>query len=452
MRKWDHWVDAALVNLLARRLDKFSKPVWLDMSCNDGEVESFSEPGPWDRSAVVIKMEGPSLSKWLSYLPKMGNKTSTKFLNDRQNMLLFSGNDYLCLSSHPAVRKAASSASLEHGMGPRGSVLVCGNTSYHESVASTLATLTKKEACVLCPTGFAANVAFLVTVGNIISLLSTSKKKPPVHEQVAIFSDEFNHASIIDGIRTAEKHGEARLFFYRHCDVSHLEHLLSTCSMEKKLVITDSLFSMDGDFAPLPELAALRQKHGFLLAIDDAHGTLVCGENGGGVAEWYGCENDVDIVIGCISKAIGTLGGFIACSNKWKQLIESRGRSFIYTTTIPVPIVAASNAALMVAKKEKWRKETLWKRVNDFRKLTGLDIKSPIISVVVGDEKTALSACRHLLISGFFIVSVLPPIVPPNSCRLRITLTCAHTTEDIRRLVEALLPFIKSLQTVSSKM
>ncbi|KAK7817850.1 8-amino-7-oxononanoate synthase [Quercus suber] len=300
-----------------------------------------------------------------------------------KKLLLFSGNDYLGLSSHPTIGKAAAKAALELGMGPRGSALICGYTNYHRLLESCLADLKMKEDCLLCPTGFAANMALMVALGNIGALL-TAGRTPLEEERIAIFSDSLNHASIIDGIRLAERQKSVELFIYRHCDMSHLNALLLNCKTKRKVVVTDGLFSMDGDFAPMIELVKLRRKHQFLLVIDDAHGTFVCGKNGGGVAEEFNCEGDVDICIGTLSKAAGCHGGFIACSKRWKKLIQSRGRSFIFSTAMPVPIAAAAHAAVIVAKKETWRRREIWKRVQDFHALTGIPITSPIISLIVG--------------------------------------------------------------------
>lgn len=279
-------------------------------------------------------------------------------------------------------------------------------------------------------------MAFLTAVGNIGLLLAGGK--PSYDDRVAIFSDALNHASIIDGIRLAEKQGGAMAFVYRHCDMCHLDELLSNCPMKKRVVVTDSLFSMDGDFAPMAELAKLRKKHGFLFVIDDAHATFVCGKRGGGAAEMFNCETDVDICVGTLSKAAGCHGGFIGCSKKWKLLIQSRGRSFIFSTSTPVPIAAASHAAVVVAKEEAWRRSVIWNRVQEFRALTGIPAESHIISIIVGSEHKALQASRHLLKLGFHITAIRPPTVPPKSCRLRITLTAAHTTDDLRKLTDAL--------------
>ncbi|THU61294.1 hypothetical protein C4D60_Mb07t21780 [Musa balbisiana] len=456
MALWDQWVEAALVKLASKNLLRSTRPISLTPAAAlhfaADEVETFDGPRQWDRSSVEVEMDERAFREWLSELPDPGGESIAKDENVSRKLLLFSGNDYLGLSSHPAVRKAAAKAAQEHGMGPRGSALICGYSNYHMLLEASLAELKNKEDCLLCPTGFAANVAFMSALGSICSLLAVGGR-PSKDQKIAIFSDAFNHASIIDGIRLVERQQEAEVFVYQHRDMEIwvpisrvfnfsagpilVPNQTGTVSVVQA-VYAASLFSMDGDFAPIGDLVELRKKHGFLLAIDDAHSTLVCGENGGGLLEVYGCESDVDICIGTLSKAVGCLGGFVACSNKWKQLIQSRGRSFIFSTSLPVPIVAASHASLVVARKEKWRRTAIWSRVDDFNALTRLNITSPIISLVIGSEKEALCASRHMLESGFHITAIRPPTVPPNSCRLRITLSAAHTSEDIKKLVAAL--------------
>ncbi|KAK0598627.1 hypothetical protein LWI29_036462 [Acer saccharum] len=449
---WDDWVEEALSKLQSLKLLRSLRPIYVStneqqLQLLGEEYEVFDEMQQWDRSSVEVSISQTTFHRWLHEIPSSGDEIVYRdgVVNDEAGMssrqfkklLLFSGNDYLGLSSHPTIGKAAAKAALEHGMGPRGSALICGYTNYHRLLESCLADLKKKEDCLLCPTGFAANMAVMVALGNIASLLPAGEK-PSKDEKVAIFSDAFNHASIIDGIRLAERTKNVEVFVYRHCDMSHLNSQLSSCTMKKKVVVTDSLFSMDGDFAPMIELVKLRKKYGFLLVLDDAHGTFVCGKNGGGVAEAFNCERDVDICVGTLSKAAGCNGGFIACSERWKQFIQSRGRSFIFSTATTIPIAAAAHAAVIVAKKETWRRTAIWNRVRDFQALTGIPISSPIISVVVGSEEKALQASRHLLKSGFHVTAIRPPTVPSNSCRLRITLSAAHTTEDLKKLTTAL--------------
>ncbi|XP_010536547.1 PREDICTED: 8-amino-7-oxononanoate synthase [Tarenaya hassleriana] len=450
---WDKWVERAVQVLESRKILRSLRPLSLAKQNEDERVETRGNEGDdyevfdgmcqWDRASVEVSVSRPTFQKWLHDVPSNGEEILDQgVLGDGgkglfKKLLLFSGNDYLGLSSHPTIANALANAAQEHGMGPRGSALICGYTTYHRLLESSLAELKKKEDCLLCPTGFAANMALLVAIGSVASLLPPSGK-PLGDEKVAIFSDALNHASIIDGIRLAERQGNVEVFVYRHCDMPHLSSLLSSCKMKKKVVVTDSLFSMDGDFAPMAELSRLRKKHGFLLVIDDAHGTFVCGENGGGVAEAFNCENDVDLCVGTLSKAAGCLGGFIACSKRWKRLIQSRGRSFIFSTAIPVPMAAAAYAAIVVARKEKWRRRAGWDRVKEFKALSGVHISSPIISLIVGDENKALQASRYLLRSGFHVMAIRPPTVPPNSCRLRVTLSAGHTEEDVKKLVSSL--------------
>ncbi|MCL7034260.1 hypothetical protein MKW94_009591, partial [Papaver nudicaule] len=352
---WDFWVEEALSKLESLKLLRSLRPIITTQNHHESEqsLQTFHNLSSWDRSSVEIQISEPTFQNWVQNLPSSGDEI-IPIIRDSipegeaqsqpqrlRKLVLFSGNDYLGLSSHPTVRKAAAEAVLKYGMSPRGSALICGYTSHHRLLESCLADLKKKEDCLLCPTGFAANMALMVALGSVGSLLAASKQSLK-NEKVAIFSDALNHASIIDGIRLVDRQ-HVQIFVYKHCDMVHLNTLLSTCTLQKKVVVSDGLFSMDGDFAPIKELAKLRKKHGFLLVIDDAHGTLVCGKNGGGVAEEFNCENDVDICVGTLSKAAGCHGGFIACSKKWKQLLQSRGRSFIFSTALPVPIVAAAH-------------------------------------------------------------------------------------------------------------
>ncbi|KAL3647514.1 hypothetical protein CASFOL_008482 [Castilleja foliolosa] len=442
---WDTWLEEALSKLESLKVLRSLRPIQLhtiSQSNPNQKLQLFDGLNEWDRASVEVNISESTFRKWLHDVPSSGDDNDdyvyeNKIVDDKveptdgklMKLIVFSGNDYLGLSSHPMVSKAASQAAQEHGMGPRGSALICGYTNYHRLLESSLADLKRKE-------GFSANMAFMTAVGNIGLLVSGTK--PLKDDRVAIFSDALNHASIIDGIRLAEKQGNAVAFVYRHCDMCHLDELLSNCPMKKRVVVTDSLFSMDGDFAPMTELAKLRKKHGFLFVIDDAHATFVCGKNGGGAAEKFDCEADVDICIGTLSKAAGCHGGFIACSKKWKLLIQSRGRSFIFSTSTPVPVAAAAHAAVVVAKNESWRRRAIRALVQEFHSLTGIHVQSHIISIVVGREDKALQASRNLLELGFHVTAIRPPTVPANSCRLRVTLSAAHTKDDLRKLTNAL--------------
>ncbi|BBG98210.1 biotin F [Prunus dulcis] len=396
LRSWDNGVEEALQKLEHLQLLRSLRPIYLQNGPTqeaqnpvDDEFHVFDEMQPWDRSSVEVHIPEPTFQKWLHDIPSSGDEEGThKF----RKLLLFSGNDYLGLSSHPTIGKAASKAALEHGMGPRGSALICGYTDYHRRLESCIAELKKKEDCLLCPTGFAANMALMVALGNVGSLLAAGKT-PLTNEKIAIFSDALNHASIIDGIRLAERQKSVEIFIYRHCDMTHLNALF--------------LFSMDGDFAPMIELVKLRKEHGFLLVIDDAHGTFVCGKNGGGVAEQYNCERDVDICVGTLSKAAAKGG-----SNSYNQ-----GVGLLYFQLLRRYQLLLLPVLLLLWQERKH----------------GVEGKFGI-----GSEEKALQASQSLLKSGFHVTAIRPPTVPPNSCRLRVTLSATHTRDDIERFTAAL--------------
>ncbi|XP_078431364.1 8-amino-7-oxononanoate synthase-like [Wolffia australiana] len=301
-------------------------------------------------------------------------------------------------------------------MGPRSAALISGHTEYHRRLETLLAELHRKEACVITPTGFAANTALFAALGAVASINAASAR-PTTLEKIAVFSDALNHASIIDGLQMMERHRQAVVSVYRHNDMQHLDLLLTNCASEKKVVVTDSLFSMEGDFAPMLELVELRKKHGFLLVVDEAHTTLVCGKTGGGVGELYDIQDHLDIIVGTLSKATGCLGGYIACSDKFGNLVRGFGRPNMFTTATPLPVVAACYAAVTVARKEGWRRQAVWRKVQDFAAMTKHPASSPILSLVVGSEATALRASEHMLKRGFLVTAIRPPAVASDACR-----------------------------------
>ncbi|MFW5968872.1 MAG: aminotransferase class I/II-fold pyridoxal phosphate-dependent enzyme, partial [Persicimonas sp.] len=339
-----------------------------------------------------------------------------------RDLTLFSSNDYLGLSHHERVRRAAAEASEEVGLGPRGSALVCGYTSHHRALEEELARLKGCEAALLCPTGFATNLAVLSSLGD---------------SQTAIFSDELNHASIIDGCRLARRRG-ATLEVYPHTDVDALADLLEASEAERKVIVTDAVFSMDGDLAPLEELARLKEEYEALLVVDEAHATLVFGEEGGGVAEHFGLEEAVDIHVGTLSKAVGAHGGFVATSARWRRWILNRGRAFVFSTAQPVPVVEAARAAVRTVRDEPSIRRNLWARVDQLGARLGRDLESPIVPIVLGEEARALEASRRLFERGFHVTAIRPPTVPKGTSRLRVALSAAHTGRDVRRLADAI--------------
>ena len=363
-----------------------------------------------------------------------------------KKLTLFSSNDYLGLGSHEYVRTASGKAAYLHGAGPRSSPLVCGYTKLHRDLEVGLASLKKTQECLLFPTGFAANT------GTIPSLCDSP--------ECEIFSDALNHASIVDGCKLA-KGKCAKVTTYLHCDMFDLERVLQKSTAKRKLIITDSLFSVDGDWAPLKEIVALKQKYsgansGLLLMVDEAHSTLVCGKRGGGACEMFGLDgNEIDIHVGTLSKAFGSHGGFVCCSRDMKSILVSTARSQIFSTSLPAPCVAAALAALEIGSGNRMSKQSpvsneggllrakLWRHVNrvHYELCTSNDsgnrveligggvcegVLSPIFVLTFGDERKALAASGELLAKGIHAPAIRPPTVPkgtelfpPTALRLR---------------------------------
>lgn len=377
----------------------------------------------WE-SFVAKRLEDRSDRDLLRELRAVEFVSATKVRRDGELLHLFSSNDYLGLSSHPSVCAAAAAAARE-GMGPRGSALVCGYTTEHEALERDIAALKGAERALLTPTGYAANVGAMAALAG---------------EGCAIFSDELNHASIIDGIGLARRRG-ASLHVYRHRDAEHLAELMGASDAPRKLIVTDGVFSMDGDLAPLPELVALREEHGALLVVDDAHGTLVMGEHGGGTSEHFGCEGSVDLHIGTLSKAAGAQGGFLAGSAKMVELLLNEARTFVFSTALPLPVVAAARAAIAVAADEPELRERVFGHVDLVTSTLGIESSSPIVPLVVGDPDEAVALSDTLLENGFHIPAIRPPTVPAGTSRLRIALSASHDEVDVLALCDALYEF-----------
>ena len=341
-------------------------------------------------------------------------------LLDGRNVSLFSSNDYLGLSHHPDVIAAAQSALSEYGMGNRGAALICGYSELHHSLECDLARLKGAESALLFPTGYQANVGLL----SALSIPGT-----------VFFSDRLNHASIIDGIRL----GKCPVKIYDHRDINHLDQLLEQTKAQHKIVVTDGLFSMDGDLAPLDQLADLKSRHHFTFVVDEAHATLVYGQNGGGLAEHFDVAAAVDFHVGTLSKAVGAQGGFVACSNTRRQWLLNTARAFIFTTALPTVVVAAAQAALRVASESPSIRRGLWERVRQLSNALGRELESPIAPIVLNSESIALEHSRALLERGFHVTAIRPPTVPIGTSRLRIALSAAHTEQQLNDLIDSLV-------------
>ena len=345
---------------------------------------------------------------------------------DGKNYILLGSNGYLGLSVDPAVKEAARKALEKYGAGSGGSRLVSGSTDLHRELEDRIAGFKKTEAAILFSSGYLANV------GTISSL---------VGEGDVVYSDELNHASIIDGCRLSK----AEIKIYPHLDTGRLESLLREDNGRKcrKLVVTDTVFSMDGDVAPLKEITELSEKYGAALMVDEAHATGVLGKRGSGATEYFGVEERVPVVMGTLSKAVGSLGGYVAGSQKLVDFIRNRVRSYIFDTSLPAPSLAASIAAIHIIENEPERRECLWSLIHRFKAgiesmgLTVMPSDSAIVPVLVGEAAPALRFAAVLRERGVYTPAVRPPSVPPGMCRIRVTLMATHTEEQIDAALDA---------------
>ena len=345
---------------------------------------------------------------------------------DGVSLLDFSSNDSLNLAGDPRVTEAAALATRQFGSGARASALVSGRGPLHAELEQTLAEFEGTEAAILFPSGFAANLGLLNAVMSRGDL---------------VCADRLNHASLIDGCRSSD----ATFRVYRHNELDRLARVLETTPARRKFIVSDGVFSMDGDLAPLSELCDLAERHDAAVLVDEAHGTGVYGEHGRGVSELQGVEDRVAARIGTLSKAIGAIGGFVSGSTDLIEWLWNRGRTQVFSTAIPPSACAAAIAALGIIRAEPARRHTLMQQSAQLRddlltqgwRLPDA-VAGPIIPVIVGSAAAAVAASERLLQAGCFVPAIRPPTVPQNTARLRISLSCAHQDAEIHRLVTAL--------------
>ena len=345
---------------------------------------------------------------------------------DGRAVLDFCSNDYLDLAHDPEVARAVQEAAGAWGAGAGAAHLVTGHSDEHRALEEELAAFTGRESALLFSTGYMANV------GVITALAGRGE---------IIVQDRLNHASLIDGARQSG----ARLQRYRHADAADAGRLLDESAGRASLIVTDGVFSMDGDVAPVVELAGLARRHGAWLLVDDAHGLGVLGATGRGTLEQAALgAADVPLLVGTLGKAFGSFGAFVAGDRDVIELILQRARSYIYTTALPPAVAAASRAALALAQREPWRREQLHAAVARFRGAAarrGITLPgsaSPIQPVPVPGAAYCVAASRALMQRGFWVAAIRSPTVPAGTERLRITLRAAHTDGEIDALVDAL--------------
>ena len=347
-----------------------------------------------------------------------GDQGPTLILDGRE-VINFSSNNYLGIANHPALAAAAKAAIDRYGCGSGASRLISGNMTLHEELEAKLAQFKSTEAALVFNSGFQANIGILSTLTG---------------EGDAILSDSLNHASIIDGCRLAK----AKTLVYSHRDLNELEACLKqTAPARRRLIVTETIFSMDGDEAPLREIVELAEKYDAMVMVDEAHGTGVFGANGAGIVAKLGLAPRVLIQMGTLGKALGGFGAYVAGSRELCDLLINRCRSFIFTTSLPPAVMAMALAAIDLVQNEPQRRATL--RHNCEKLKRGLiqlgfelgESESPILPLIVGDAARCMALSAAVLERGVFAQGIRPPTVPVGTSRLRITVMSTHSDEQI---------------------
>jgi glycine C-acetyltransferase/8-amino-7-oxononanoate synthase len=338
---------------------------------------------------------------------------------DGGEALLLCSNNYLGLADHPKVRTAAAEAAERYGAGAGASRLVSGTMSLHTTLEERLADFKGTGAALLFGSGYLANT------GTVAALVGKGE---------VVFSDELNHASIIDGCRLSR----SEVFVYRHRDTEHLEWGLRRAGSRAALIVTDSVFSMDGDVAPLPDLHELARRHRCALMVDEAHGTGALGPGGRGAVAAAGLSGEVDVIVGTLGKALGGYGAYVCTSSQVAELLLNTARPFIYSTAPPPPSVGAALAALAILREHPGIVEQLRRNAAIVREALGaygLDIggsRTQIVPVMVGDARRSMALCEHALERGVFAQAIRPPTVPEGTSRLRLAVMATHSADELR--------------------
>ncbi|MFQ5659606.1 MAG: 8-amino-7-oxononanoate synthase [Gammaproteobacteria bacterium] len=385
---------------------------------------------------ALLNGEGPGWQSELNAIRQQGLFRTRKEIVSPQGAVVtvagrevvnFCSNDYLGLANHRGLVRAMGRALNHFGVGSGASQLVCGRSIAHAALEEALARATGRERALLFSSGYQANLAVATTLC-------------PGRNDI-IVADRLSHASSIDGARLSR----ARFRRYAHIDVHALEKQLEKGGDHRKLVLTDGVFSMDGDIAPVGDIAARCRRSGACLAVDDAHGFGVLGERGRGTLELLGLnEQQVPVLIGTFGKALGVFGAFVAGPDAIIELLIQRARPYIYTTALPPAIAVTVKEALRLLDDEAWRRERLRSLITYFRggaARLGLALpgsETPIQPLIIGTATAAVELSEKLFQKGLFITAIRPPTVPANSARLRITITAAHTESQIDRLLETL--------------
>ncbi|HZN89990.1 MAG TPA: 8-amino-7-oxononanoate synthase [Thermoleophilaceae bacterium] len=348
-----------------------------------------------------------------------------RVLLDGKPVLLLCSNNYLGLADHPRVREAAAEAAMRYGAGAGASRLISGNMTIHRRLEEQLAAFKGAEACLLFGSGYLAN-------SGVVSALA--------RDGDVIFSDALNHASIIDGCRLSR----AETFVYDHCDADHLEWGLRQAAGRGSLIVTDGVFSMDGDVAPLERIVELAQRYDARVMVDEAHGTGTIGPDGRGAVAAAGLEHEVDVVVGTLGKALGSYGAYVLCDTTMAKYLINAARTLIFSTALSPPAVSAAMAALELLREQPRRVEKLQRNARVLREalraegLPATEDETPIVPLIVGEAGPALAAAERALERGIFAQAIRPPTVPAGTSRLRLAVMASHTKSELREAAKVL--------------
>jgi glycine C-acetyltransferase len=362
---------------------------------------------------------------------------------DGKKVINLASNNYLGLCNHPKLAEAAIQAIKDHGVGSGAVRTIAGTMRIHMELEEKIARFKNVEACVVFQSGFTANA------GTVSSILG---------KEDFILSDELNHASIIDGARLSK----AKIKVFRHKDVEHCEQLLHEVQNEpgKKLIITDGVFSMDGDIGPVGELADLAEKYGAIMMVDDAHASGVLGRNGRGSVDHFNAHGKVDVQVGTLSKAIGALGGYVCGSRDLIDFLYHRARPFLFSTSHPPSVAATCIAAFDILENEPERIERLWSNTRYFKQQlesAGFDVggrttpasETPIIPIILGDGRKTMEFSRELFAHGLMATGIAFPTVPEGKARIRTIMTSEHTREQLDQALEILTSTAKRMEVLA---
>jgi glycine C-acetyltransferase len=386
---------------------------------------------------ITQEIDGLKQAGLYNRIRTIGSPQGAWLVVDGKKVLNFCSNNYLGLANHPDIVAAARKATSEMGVGPAAVRSIAGTMTLHVELEKRLAAFKGVEAAITFQSGFAANLATIPAL---------------VGKEDVIFSDRLNHASIIDGCRLSG----AKIIAYEHNDPASLETQIkeNLSQFRRALVVTDGVFSMDGDIAPLPAIYEVAKKHDLLLMVDDAHGEGVLGKGGRGIVDHFGLHGKVDVEVGTLSKAFGVVGGVVAGNAVIIEWLRQRGRPFLFSSAVTVPDAAACLAAIDLLEDSTQLVDKLWSNAKYFKaemKTLGFNTgvsETPITPVMLGEAPLAQQFSRELFEAGVFAMSIGYPTVPQGKARIRVMISAAHSTDDLNKGLEAFKTVGKKLGVI----